>query len=440
MQSYLDSPQYRMLMAQVLQGQSGSRSPGEAVAKGFGTLADAWALKRYQDKGEARDKAYSDSIASALAPKLDPTYQQSMIDNQMPGNVADQAPYQTPKNGNEIMAALLGSGNSDVVNDFGPGLLEAQLRNQPKPAEPFTLNEGGVRYGPDGKPIATNPKAAPVAQPFTLGPGQRRYGPNGEVIADVPEKVNPNQPFNPDGTPNTGYQDYEKALRAIGPPGQGLLTVAPGSTVLDRGTGQPVFTAPTSPTRQMQPKAINDLSDAGAQASAMDRLSGGFKPEYGGHTLLGGLSNTIGRLTGDPTGQTQWWQDYQTQLNLMRNKLFGAALTAQEKGEFEKAVINPRMAPEEIQKNLKRQDELAYQAARKLAKAYVSAGYPKDAVEGALGINLDQLEGVPAPTGQDYAQPTGGLPQGVTEEDIQHTLKLHPEMTRAQLLQKLGGR
>lgn len=32
------------------------------------------------------------------------------------------------------------------------------------------------------------------------------------------------------------------------------------------------------------------------------------------------------------------------------------------------------------------------------------------------------------------------LPNGVTEEDIQHTLKLHPETTREQLLQKLGGK
>lgn len=39
----------------------------------------------------------------------------------------------------------------------------------------------------------------------------------------------------------------------------------------------------------------------------------------------------------------------------------------------------------------------------------------------------------PPPTG-------GGLPSGVTEEDIQHTLKLHPEMTRDKLLQKLGGK
>lgn len=38
------------------------------------------------------------------------------------------------------------------------------------------------------------------------------------------------------------------------------------------------------------------------------------------------------------------------------------------------------------------------------------------------------------------ATDSGKLPDGVTEEDIQHTLKLHPETTRAQLLQKLGGK
>lgn len=38
-----------------------------------------------------------------------------------------------------------------------------------------------------------------------------------------------------------------------------------------------------------------------------------------------------------------------------------------------------------------------------------------------------------------FANAGGALPSGVTEEDITHTLKLHPEITRSQLLQKLGG-
>lgn len=42
-------------------------------------------------------------------------------------------------------------------------------------------------------------------EPFTLSPGGTRYGPDGKVIASV---ADPNKPFNPDGTPNVGYQKY----------------------------------------------------------------------------------------------------------------------------------------------------------------------------------------------------------------------------------------
>lgn len=434
MQSYLDSPQYQALVAQVLQGQSGSRSPAEAIAKGLGGLADAWVLKKMEDKGKKQQADYGNTIANAVHNEYD----------------YDQTPSR-----DTVMARLLGSGNSDVVNDVSQMALAQALQ----PQQPFTLNEGSVRYGPDGKVVANNPKPTPPPAPFTLSPGATRFSPDGKPIASLPEKEPPPQPFTltpgatrfgPDGKPLASLPDkpnqgpnetWNNPVPETGPDGKPILVRY--SNLGNRQVVEGAKPVTPTPTRQMQPKAINDLSDAGAQTAAMDRLSGGFKPEYGGHTVLGGLSNTIGRLTGDPTGQTQWWQDYQVQLNQMRNKLFGAALTAQEKSEFEKAVINPRMSPDEIQKNLKRQDELAYAAARKLAKAYIGAGYPKDAVEGALGVNLDQLETVAPPDASGYTQPppggsAGALPQGVTEEDLQHTMKLH-NLSREEVLRRLGG-
>lgn len=61
----------------------------------------------------------------------------------------------------------------DEIPDAYPGddVVKAELTGvagpqaAPKPPEPFTLNPGDVRYGPDGKQIATNPKPAEPAKP-----------------------------------------------------------------------------------------------------------------------------------------------------------------------------------------------------------------------------------------------------------------------------------
>lgn len=177
---------------------------------------------------------------------------------------------------------------------------------------------------------------------------------------------------------------------------------------------------PQQPTRQMQPKAINDLSQIGATAAQMDRLVSGFKPGYGGGmagTHLGGeTANMLGRTFGDSTGRAQWWQDYQDWKNLARHTLFGAALTKTEAPQFDRAAVTPNMNEEEIQKNLKRQMDLANVAARKLAKGYTGAGYDKDAVEGALGMSLEDITGAEGPTPQDYVTKSAGGPARIKSD------------------------
>lgn len=46
---------------------------------------------------------------------------------------------------------------------------------------------------------------------YTLTPGSARFV-GDKQVAGVPVTPNPNHPFNPDGSPNKGYQDYEKSL------------------------------------------------------------------------------------------------------------------------------------------------------------------------------------------------------------------------------------
>jgi hypothetical protein len=113
---------------------------------------------------------------------------------------------------------------------------------------------------------------------------------------------------------------------------------------------------------------------------------------------VGELQNTIGRNVGGGYGeQAQWWQDYQTQKNTVRHALFGSALTATEKAEFDKAAITPGMSDETVSKNLQRQKMIAQRAARKLAAAYAKSGYSSEAIEAAVGVPMSELEGTPEP-------------------------------------------
>lgn len=161
--------------------------------------------------------------------------------------------------------------------------------------------------------------------------------------------------------------------------------------------------------RPLPAMTIKDLGAKGQSVDEMNRLTAGFDDSYGGYGAagLGDAANVVGRNYGLGYGdQAAWWQDYQSSKNLRRNQLFGSALTAHEKSEFEKADINPGMSPATIRTNLARQEQLAAKAARKLASAYAVQGYSREAIEAALGMSLDDVGGSTGGGGGRQQQPS----------------------------------
>lgn len=151
---------------------------------------------------------------------------------------------------------------------------------------------------------------------------------------------------------------------------------------------------PSTANRPLPPQAIKDLGEKGETATNFIRLSKTFKDEFGGKgtAIVGEAENLVGRNIGAGKGpQADWWQDYQMQKNIIRNKLFGSALTATEKAEFDKAVIHPGMKPDIIKINLARQKSAATRAARKLSGAYKSGGYGEQQINEALGVSPEDL-------------------------------------------------
>jgi len=127
--------------------------------------------------------------------------------------------------------------------------------------------------------------------------------------------------------------------------------------------------------RLLPTHAIDKITKQQAIQENTDRLNSTFKPEYGGHTVAGGLSNTVGRIMGDESGQPQWWQDYQTKKNTVRNTMFGGALTPTEQEEWEESDINPRMDSKQIKLNLQRQADIEAAGYARILKNYKKGGY-----------------------------------------------------------------
>jgi hypothetical protein len=172
--------------------------------------------------------------------------------------------------------------------------------------------------------------------------------------------------------------------------------------------------APRGSSRQLARPVINDLVAKGEGAFKTGQLAETFKDDYGGWKagMVGDAANAIARNTGiGNTGAATWWQDYGRYRNVVRNQLFGSALTGYEGSQWEKADITPGMTPETIRANLKIQQQAADRAARKLARVYVKQGYDQEAIEEALGVSLDDLEptvGDPVPS----ATNAGTVPLG----------------------------
>jgi hypothetical protein len=167
---------------------------------------------------------------------------------------------------------------------------------------------------------------------------------------------------------------------------------------------------------------IKELGERGGAFGDFTRLSGTFQDTHGGWVSekLGDAANLAARNLGvGDTKAADWWQDYQSQKNVVRNQLFGSALTATEKTEFDKANINPGMKPELIRTNLQRQHDAAKRAAAKLADSYVKMGYSTEHIEAALGIPLSGLGIAGAAPKAPAAPPTGQISEGRTATNPQ---------------------
>jgi hypothetical protein len=188
-------------------------------------------------------------------------------------------------------------------------------------------------------------------------------------------------------------------------------------------------------TQANQPKppkprnlSFNDtekLAKQGVQLEGVKRYGETFKDEFSGYGRGGESMMAIARnlpiLTGPTTeSAATWWQDYDRYKNTVRNELFGSALTEAEQRAFESADITPNMDPKQIRANLARQKEATESALARKTRALTASGYNPEAIEGAVGVPLDELR-------------VGGKDQGqLTKEAGAESKDVVPKVAKAQ--------
>lgn len=204
-------------------------------------------------------------------------------------------------------------------------------------------------------------------------------------------------------------RDLNETTRQQGKLPAGYRMAADGQS-LEAIPGGPAALGKALPT-----KLVSDLGEQAGIADATARFSNTFKPEFAGKTILGEASNVKGRVFGDDTGQTQWWQDYALHESTVRNKLFGASLTPGEQAQWQKLTVTPRMNADEVKKNLQRRTEIEQRGLDRMMSGAAAGGYNKEQIEAVTGRAVP-----PKSAGVTPPQPTSGVPA-----DIDAILKKH---------------
>lgn len=156
--------------------------------------------------------------------------------------------------------------------------------------------------------------------------------------------------------------------------------------------------ARTPSGKPMPDGAAKRYEDAINSFASLDRAIGGFKDDYAGNTITGGLENTAQRLIGTGTpGQADWWADFASTDNMIRNALFGASLTSGEKEAYGKTTVTPSMDPQQVKINLQRRRDIALGVLSRRTNFLKNNGYDPDAVDALAGEYGHELGGEKQP-------------------------------------------
>ncbi len=179
-------------LAKMLQAYSGKKGQ-EAATEQEKALG-----QRYTSEGQAALAKGLGALQGSSAQTIQPDPQEAQQSADL--GTPQVAPVNIPAVAPDRMAAMQAFGSHPAT----AGMSQALMAQMLKADEPYSLAEGAKRMQ-GSRVVAENQKQQPG---FSLMPGGVRFGPDGKPIAALPEKIDYNKPFLPDGRPNPAYQEY----------------------------------------------------------------------------------------------------------------------------------------------------------------------------------------------------------------------------------------
>jgi len=140
------------------------------------------------------------------------------------------------------------------------------------------------------------------------------------------------------------------------------------------------------PSKMLPEGSAQKLIDDVDQVDALSRALNGFNDDYAGsmfssaESLLQGWNSEIGT-----PGQRNWWADFRSSDNIIRNKLFGASLTPAEQAAYDRTTITPSMDPKTIRENLQKRLGIVQKAAQRRYNRLTAAGYNPEEINAVVG-------------------------------------------------------
>lgn len=186
----------------------------------------------------------------------------------------------------------------------------------------------------------------------------------------------------------------EAAARAAAAAERSAQNIPSGYQPDGRGGLMPIPGGPADPTAKPNARLgramrVGDADKLEAQIQSYAALKDSalnFQDDFAGNALTGEVENWAQGLLGTGTpGQRDWWSNFRSADNLIRNQLFGASLTDGEKRAFEQTTISPSMTPEIIRQNLNRRVEIARRALERRTDRLRAAGFNEDEIGAAVG-------------------------------------------------------
>lgn len=232
-----------------------------------------------------------------------------------------------------------------------------------------------------------------------------------------------------------GAQAENGNFQYLGPTADGTKSI-----FMNQKTGEivqrDVQIGPKSGTKEkVLPSSMQ--KDLGDKAQARETLTGlvaSFDNNYGGF-----LSDTVADIgmeaarRGIPSpasdAAANWWSDYNRYKGVVRNKLFGSALTGYEIKEWNKFDAKPSQTPETIRYNIDQQKKIIEGALRRRARSLAAQGYSRQGIEEELGMPIGDVgkagSGSPLKkaSAADLEKARAAIKNGATREAVTEYLR-----------------